>query len=129
MGVAIAGANVHDIRLSRETLLDSLSRYEILDNRNPENLCLDKGYDSKAIRDMLQSMGYVAHIRSRGEEQRSKKKRGRNKARRWVVERTHSWMNRFRGVLIRWDKKLINYLSGIKLVFAYIILSRSGVFG
>ena len=32
------------------------------------------------------------------------------KARRWVGERTHSWMNRFRRILVRWDKSPDNYI-------------------
>ncbi|MGH7086036.1 MAG: hypothetical protein ACREFN_13710, partial [Acetobacteraceae bacterium] len=32
-------------------------------------------------------------------------------ARRWVVERTHSWLNRFRRILIRWEKKPENDLA------------------
>ncbi|MBI5001907.1 transposase, partial [Candidatus Woesearchaeota archaeon] len=43
--------------------------------------------------------------RPRGEEAKDIKKSARKKARRWVVERTHSWFNRFRGLLIRWSKR------------------------
>jgi putative transposase len=46
-----------------------------------------------------------------------------------VVERTHSWMNRFRAILVRLDKKLCNNIAGLHLACAYITFKRSGVFG
>ena len=66
-----------------------------------QNLCLDKGYDFDEVRDLAQEFHYTTHIRLRGEKALEIKERARFKARRWVVERTHSWMNRFRGILIR----------------------------
>jgi hypothetical protein len=60
---------------------------------------------------MLEEFGYIAHIKARGEEAKELKKSILKKARRWVVERTHSWMNKFRGILIRWCKKADNYLA------------------
>ena len=51
------------------------------------------------------------------------------KARRWVVERTHSWMNRFRRLLIRWDKKVPNYKAFLHLACACITYQAAGVLG
>ena len=51
------------------------------------------------------------------------------KARRWVVERTHSWLNRFRRLLIRWEKKAENYLAMLHLAFAIICFRSAGLFG
>jgi len=51
------------------------------------------------------------------------------KARRWVVERTHSWMNRFRRVLIRWDKQADNYLAFLHFACALIAFRAAGLFG
>ena len=42
------------------------------------------------------------------------------KARHWVVERTHSWLNRFRHLLIRWAKKPENYLAMRHFAYARI---------
>ena len=58
-----------------------------------------------------------------------KKKIPGYRARRWVVERTHSWLNRFRSLLIRWDKKLENYLALLHLACAWITFRASGLFG
>jgi transposase len=64
-------------------------------------MCLDKGYAYEEVRDLLKEFGFTAHIRARGEEAQDIKRRAGYKARRWVVERTHSWLNRFRAILIR----------------------------
>jgi transposase len=86
----------------------------------PQNLCLDKGYDYDEVRELLDEFGFTAHIRSRGEEAKAIKKRAGYKARRWVVERTHSWMNRFRGLLIRWSKRPDTYIAMLHLACAVI---------
>jgi putative transposase len=94
-----------------------------------EHLCMDKGYDSAAVRYMVENVfDYIPHVRTRVEEKKSKRN-SRRRARRWVVERTHSWMNRFRAVLVRWDKKLRNHIAGLHLTCAYITFKRAGVFG
>ena len=55
--------------------------------------------------------GYTPHIRARGEEIKLKASTPGWRARRWVVEATHSWLNRNRGILIRWCKKDENHRS------------------
>lgn len=77
----------------------------------------------------MEEFGFTAHIRSRGEEAQELKRQARAKARRWVVERTHSWMNRFRGILIRWSKKPANYIAMLHMAFAFIIYRRMGLTG
>jgi transposase len=95
----------------------------------PQGLCLDKGYDYDKVRDLLEAFGFTAHILARGAEAKALKEEAGFKARRWVVERTHSWMNRFRRVLIRWDKKACNYLGFLHLVCAYITYQQAGLLG
>jgi putative transposase len=75
-----------------------------------QNLCLDKGYDSSEIEREVIKRKYITHIRHRGEEKGLIKTR--HSARRWVVvERTNSWHNRFRKLLVRYEKKSENYLA------------------
>ncbi len=92
-------------------------------------MCLDKGYDYDSVRDVVTEFGYTAHIRARGEEAQAIKRDAGFKARRWVVERTHSWMNRFRRILTRWEKKPINYLALLHFVCALITFRCAGLFG
>jgi transposase len=86
------------------------------------------------VRDLLSAFGFTAHIRSRGEGARVEEAKAIEqetgyRARRWVVERTHSWMNRFRRLLIRWDKKAQNYLAFLHLACAYITYKQAGLLG
>ncbi|MEI7987361.1 MAG: IS5 family transposase [Armatimonadota bacterium] len=128
-GLAVGGANVHDIRLLRSTLVDALMRARGFESEVREHLCMDKGYDSAWVRSMVENIyDYIPHIRSRGEEKKPNRK-SRERARRWVVERTHSWINRFRAILVRWDKKIQNHVAGLHLACAYITFKRAGVFG
>ena len=128
-GLAVGGANVHDIRLLRSTLSDAQMRARGINSGVKEHLCMDKGYDSALVRGMVQNLfEYIPHVRARGEEKKSRRN-SRQRARRWVVERTHSWMNRFRAILVRWDKKVRNNIATLHLACAYITFKRAGVFG
>jgi putative transposase len=95
----------------------------------PQGLCLDKGYDCDEVRALAEEFGFTAHVRARGEEAQALKRHARAKARRWVVERTHSWLNRFRGVLTRWSKKAENYVALLHLAFAFLIYRRMRLTG
>ena len=118
----MAGANVNDFKLLRETIESIPVERPAPTPNAPQGACLDKGYDYDEVRELLAEFSFTAHIRSRGEEAKQIKQSARFKARRWVVERTHSWMNRFRGVLIRWSKKPENYLGMLHLTLAIITL-------
>ena len=90
---------------------------------------MDKGYDYDEVRALVEEFGFTSHIRSRGEEMKELKRSARAKARRWVVERTHSWMNRFRGILIRWNKKPENYFAMLHFALAIITYRCAGLIG
>ena len=125
------GANRHDMKLARQTLesIPADAGRPAPTAAAPQGLCLDKGYDYDEVREIAEEFGFTAHIRSRGEEARQIKRRAGEKARRWVVERTHSWMNRFRGILIRWSKKAENYIALLHMSFAFIIYRKMGLSG
>lgn len=128
IGIAISGANTHDMRLTEETL-DSVPIKAPDPDIAAQNLCLDKGYDYEDVRTTVAEFGYTAHIPIRGTESQQRRYIPEYRARRWVVERTHSWMNRFRRLLIRWEKKADNYLAMIHFACAYITYSAAGVLG
>lgn len=92
-------------------------------------MCLAKGYAYAEVRETRQEVGVTAHMRSRGEEAQASKREAGFKARRWVVERTHSWMNRFRRVLIRWDKSADNYLAFLHFACGLIAFRAAGLLG
>jgi len=95
----------------------------------PQHLCLDAGYVGDPVQAVIEAWGYTAHIRSRGEEKEEKEHIPGYRARRWVVERTHSWMNRFRRLLVRWEKKKDNYLGFLHLALAWITFHAADIFG
>jgi putative transposase len=94
-----------------------------------QHLCLDKGYDYQDVEQTVVECGYVPHIVTRGEERQRKRASPKYRARRWVCERTHSWMNRFRRILVRWEKKAENYEAMLHLACAYICYAAAGVLG
>ena len=131
IGLAVDGANRNDMKMARATLesIPADAARPQPDQDNPQNLCLDKGYDFDEVREIAKEFQFTAHIPVRGEEAQKIKRKARAKARRWVVERTHSWMNRFRGILIRWSKKPENYIAMLHMAFAFIIYGRMELFG
>jgi putative transposase len=129
LGVAVEGANRNDFKMARQTLESvPIPRPEPTPEA-PQGLCLDKGYDYDEVRQLAAVFGYTAHIRARGEEAQAIKREAGHKARRWVVERTHSWLNRFRRILIRWEKKPQNYLAMLHLACALVTYRASGLPG
>lgn len=95
----------------------------------PQGLCLDKGYDYDDIQALVAEFGFTAHVRGRGEEAQTLKNEAGLKAQRWVVERIQSWMNRFRRVLIRWEKKTENDFGMLYFVCAWIAYRSCGLLG
>lgn len=129
IGVAVDGANRHDSKMVATTLESIPIKRPRATRKDPQGICLDKGYDFDSVRALVKEFGYTAHIKARGEEATAIKRCVRFKARRWVVERTHSWMNRFRRILTRWEKKMENYLGLLHLVCAIITYRCAGLFG
>jgi len=105
IGLEVEGANRTDMKLVRGTLENIVIDRPKPTEEHPQGMCLDKGYDYEEVRQTLDEFGFTAHIRKRGEEAKAIKQQAGFKARRWVVERAHSWMNRFRRLLVRLSTK------------------------
>lgn len=129
MALTVAGANRHDMKMAAATLDATVVERPEPTPDTPQHVSMDKGFDYDEIRDAVAARHYIAHIRARGEETALKQGTPGYRARRWVVERSHSWMNRFRRVLIRWEKKVENYVAMLELACAYISFRAAGVFG
>ncbi len=90
------------------------------------HLCLDRGYTTVARRETA-AHGYVPHIppkRSATDPVPPPGDPARHPPRRWVVEVSHSWFNRFRRLLVRWEKKGANYLGFVQLAACLIIYRK-----
>ncbi len=129
LALVVDGANRHDCKLLCATLDGLVIARPVSTQEHPQHLCLDAGYDYPLVRLLVRARGYQEHIRSRGEEQAEKATIPGYRARRWVVERTHSWLNRSRRLLVRWEKKVENYLAFLHLACAQLIFHKISVFG
>ncbi len=119
LAVVVAGANVPDMKLAAPTLDALVIVRPEPTGQWPQHLCLDKGYDYDLPRFAAEQRGYIAHIRPRGEERaHAGSSDPSKKPRRWVVERLHSWLNRSRRLLVRWEKLARTYLAFVQLACA-----------
>ena len=119
LSVVLDGANRHDIKLLEKTL-DKIVilRPEVTEDKQ-QNLCLDASYTG--AEKIISGKNYVLHICPLGEEKEEKIKNPNFKARRWVVEVAHSFLNRFGKLLVRYEKKAKNYLALIHFACAIIV--------
>lgn len=136
LAVVVAGANVHDSLLLQDALeavvVEPPDPVAGPDNPDPlvQHLCLDKAFSGAPSDATARVFGYEPHVRPVGEDKaaavaaRRKGKRKGHKPRRWVVERTISWLNRCRGILVRYEKKAQNYLAAVQLACALLWYRR-----
>lgn len=129
LGVVVDGANRHDVKLARGTIEEIEVRRPRPTKKKKQNLCLDAAYVGDEIQELADEFGFTLHVRPRGEEAKEIKRSARKKARRWVVERTHSWLNRFRALLIRWSKKSDAYIALLHLACGIITWRATGLMG
>ena len=115
LSMVVAGANVRDDKLLAATLDAVVLERSEPTEEAPQHLCLDKGYDNRPTRELVQERGYVAHVRRIGEEKLDEAGKKCYPARRWVVERTLGWLSKCQAILVRYEKKAANYLGLIKV--------------
>ena len=107
----VAGANMHDTKLLQATIDAIVVKRPRVTRASPQNLCLDLGYDNPTGRSAAERNNYTMHIHRVSEERRSRRPGIRHRPRRWVVERTHAWLSKCRGILVRYEKKSENYVG------------------
>lgn len=137
ISVVLTGANRHD-KISAIDLIVSVVVER--PSHKEQHLCADKAYDAEDVREFVALAGYEAHIKvnprrrkdarphdgdDTGQEEDFEKI---HPARRWVVERTISWLNKRRSLRTRWSKKAGNWLALVQLACAHVLLNLA-VFG
>lgn len=125
VGLDQDGANRNDHKLLKATLESIPITRPASTPEHPQGLCLDKAYDNAEVRDLVAAYGLTGHIRARGEEIADKALTPGWRARRWVVEACHSWLNRNRAILIRWSKKDENHLALLQLASGLIAFKKA----
>lgn len=102
--------------------------------RRHKHLCADAAYGGKLALSLMEREGYIAHVKSRRQEVAERKRDAHKKPRRWVVEVAHSWFNRFRKLLVRYEKltrsfRALNQLAAAIIVFRKVPLSVNIIYG
>jgi putative transposase len=117
----VSGANRHDVKLLKLTLAALVIRRP---KAQIQHLCADKSYAGRPAEKTMKRHHYVPHVRQRGEEVKAKKRGRKHPARRWVVERTHSWVNRFRKLLVRFEKLVHSYEGLLEIACTLIVFRQ-----
>lgn len=136
LSVVLTGANRHD-KVSAIELIVSMRPKR--PTHKEQHLCADKAYDADDLREFAASAGYITHIKvnrrrkgafAEGAERQSTEDSPKRiyPARRWIVERTISWLTKRRSLRTRWAKKAENWLALVQIACAHILLNLA-VFG
>ena len=127
LSLCVSGANRHDVT-QLETVLDGVvvARPEPT-AETPQHLCADKGYFGAPAEAIITGRRYTPHVRQRGEEIKAKREIPGYRPRRWVVEAANSWLNRFRKILVRYEKTESSYMALLHLACSIICWRKVGV--
>lgn len=122
LSIIVTAANRHDVTQLPATLDAVVVPRPPVEPRRPQHLCADAAFvGAHASQEMVQR-DYTPHVRPRGEE--SQQRVAGTRARRWIVEVAHSWFNRFRKLLVRYEKMHRSYMALNMLAAAIICLRR-----
>ena len=124
LSIVASGAQVHDVKLLEPTLDQIVTERPPVQDPPNENLCADAGYAGQPAERAIEQRNYVPHVRPRGEEISAKRRNKRYRPRRWVVERTHSWLNRYRKLLVRFEKTALSFEGLLEIACALIVFRR-----
>jgi putative transposase len=129
LGAVLSAANRNDMKLAEATLDSVVVTRPPSTAEQPQHLCRDKGFDYPETRQAAEERGYIVHTPVRGIDVPAPPPEERFPARRWVLERTNSWHNRFRKLRIRYEKKTTNYLGLIQFACFLIVYRLRLVLG
>lgn len=131
VSVVLTGANRHD-KVSAVELIVSFSIKRPA--HKEQHLCADKAYDAEDVREFASAAGYETHIKINPRRKATEPPPDEDSpkriypARRWMVERTISWLTKRRSLRTRWSKKAANWLALVQLACAHILFNLA-VFG
>ena len=121
LAALLSAANRHDSVLF-EALIDAVPPTKTLAGRRrkrPAKLHADKGYDCRRCRRALSRRGSKVRIARKGVD--SSERLGRH---RWVVERTLAWLNRYRRLTVRYERRADIHQAFLTLGCCLICWSR-----
>ena len=117
LAIVLTAANVNETTMLETTVdaIKPIKRPRGRPRKRPDKLHADKGYESKKNKAALRKRGIIPRIARKGVE--SKERLGRH---RWVVERTHSWLNRYRRLKVRYERRADIHEAFLKIGCALI---------
>ena len=118
LSLVVSGAERHDVKLLEPTLDQIVVKRPKRGKAGKQHLCADKGYAGQPAQEAMEERGYVPPVRQRGEEVKTQARKSGYRSRRWVVERIHSWLNRYRKLLVRFEKLAMSYEGLLELACA-----------
>lgn len=134
LSLVVTGANVHDCKRLDEVLTAIVVKRKASAHRRNKHLCADAGYRGAAHLRTIEGHSYIPHVVDRRKEADIKRRDPKKKARRWAVEVCHSWFNRFRKLLVRYEKLersflALNHLAAAIIVFRKVPLRVNIIYG
>ncbi|MFY9476189.1 MAG: IS5 family transposase, partial [Aquabacterium sp.] len=154
LSIIVTGANEHDVSKIDQVLESIVIKRKAPPKRRSKHLCADAGYRGKPAAKIIAQhgyiahvvdrnpkkpgrflmVGYIAHVVDRSKEADNKRRDPKKKARRWVVEVCHSWFNRFRKLLVRYEKLersflALNHLAAAIIAFRKVPLRVNIIYG
>ena len=121
VGVGVASASPAEVILLEE-LLDTIPL-----RGSPARLIGDRGYDSNGVRALLVQQGIQPIIPARRNSRAATHQDGRpmrRYRRRWIIERTNAWLQNFRRLVVRYERKALVFLGLVHIACALIALKR-----
>lgn len=134
LSLVVTGANRHDAS-QLEAVLDAIQiKRPTPPKRRSKHLCADAGYYGEPAMKTILAQDYIPHVKGRGQEAKELKRHPSQRARRWVVEVAHSWFNRFRKLLVRYEKLersfvALNHLAAAIIAFRKVPLAINIIYG
>ena len=134
LSLVVTGANRHDVSQLEAVLKAIMVKRTTPPQRRSKHLCADAGYTGAPALEIIEKHGYIPHVKGRGQEAKELKRDAKKKARRWIVEVAHSWFNRFRKLLVRYEKLdrsflALNHLAAAVMAFRKIKLDANIIYG
>jgi transposase len=128
LGTKIAAANRAETDLLEEALDDiPVPLPDVPEGSPPIPLVADRGYDCDPLRDRLLERGIELlspHRHNRTRPSRNDGRRMRRYARRFVVERTNSWLHNYRRLVVRHEYYSFIFHGFVRLACIMIAISR-----
>ena len=134
LSLVVTGANRHDVTQLDVVLKAIMVKRKTPSMRRSKHLCADAGYRGQRALEIIESHGYIPHVVDRRKEADAKRRDPMKKARRWVVEVCHRWFNRFRKLLVRYEKLepsfvALSHIAAAIIAFRTVTLTVNIIYG